>query len=192
MSEKKHEMKKIDIKGKDYVPVNERLLAFWADHPEKDWSIIPEIDSLENGVVIMTATIYDQNGRIVTAGHAYEKENSTFINKTSFIENCETSAIGRALGNLGYGIDTSVASYEEVANAIKQQEQEKRPKMSFSQLLNALDNGFDEIGANNIFLKTIEDAGYDLESAYALTDKALQKDLYLKINNQLKTLRNEK
>lgn len=65
-------------------------------------------------------------------------------------------------------------------------------KMSWGQLLNALDNGFDEIGAIDIFLKTIEDAGYDLESAYALTDKALQRELYLKINDQLKKLKGEK
>ena len=58
-------------------------------------------------------------------GTAYEKENSSFINKTSYIENCETSAVGRALGMAGFGIDTSVASAEEVANAITQQDSEK-------------------------------------------------------------------
>ena len=54
-------------------------------------------------------------------GTAYEKESSTFINKTSYIENCETSAVGRALGMAGFGIDTSVASAEEVKNAINNQ-----------------------------------------------------------------------
>jgi hypothetical protein len=48
---------------------------------------------------------------------AYEKENSSFINKTSALENCETSAVGRALAILGFEIKKSVASYEEVANA---------------------------------------------------------------------------
>ena len=55
----------------------------------------------------------------VASGYAHEKQNSTFINKTSFIENCETSAWGRALGNFGVGVDESVASADEVANAIK-------------------------------------------------------------------------
>ena len=55
-------------------------------------------------------------------GDAYEKEDSAFINKTSYIESCETSAVGRALGMCGIGIDTSVASADEVLNAIKQQE----------------------------------------------------------------------
>ena len=62
------------------------------------------------------------NEKVVLAtGTAYEKENSTIINKTSYIENCETSAVGRALGMAGFGIDTSVASAEEVQNAIAQQ-----------------------------------------------------------------------
>ena len=65
---------------------------------------------------------------LLGTGTAYEKENSTFINKTSYIENCETSAVGRALGMIGIGIDTSVASYEEVSNAIKQQEEQKIEK----------------------------------------------------------------
>ena len=61
-------------------------------------------------------------------GTAYEKEGSTFINKTSYIENAETSAVGRALGFCGFGIDTSVASYEEVTNAINNQPKEKSEK----------------------------------------------------------------
>ena len=55
-------------------------------------------------------------------GHAYEKEDSSFINKTSYIENCETSAVGRALGILVIVIDASLASAEEVGNAVKQQQ----------------------------------------------------------------------
>ena len=55
-----------------------------------------------------------------------EKESTSYINKTSYIENCETSAVGRALGMAGFGIDTSVASYEEVSNAIAQQEADRK------------------------------------------------------------------
>lgn len=58
---------------------------------------------------------------VLGTGTAYEKEGSTFINKTSYIENCETSAVGRALGMAGFGIDTSIASAEEVQNAIANQ-----------------------------------------------------------------------
>lgn len=108
-----------DIKGKDYAEVNQRIKAFRMVYP--DGAIIPELVSLEDGVCVMKATIYTENGRMLGVGHAYEKEGSTFINKTSYIENCETSAVGRALGMCGFGIDTSVASFEEVANAIEQQ-----------------------------------------------------------------------
>jgi hypothetical protein len=61
------------------------------------------------------------DGVLVATAHAYEKEGSSFINKTSYIENCETSAVGRALGMYGIGIDTSLASADEVANAVTQQ-----------------------------------------------------------------------
>ena len=53
---------------------------------------------------------------------AEEKETSSYINKTSYIENCETSAVGRALGFIGLGSENSIASLEEVANAINNQQ----------------------------------------------------------------------
>ena len=65
----------------------------------------------------MKAIIKDSDGNIKSTGYAYEKEGSTFINKTSFIENAETSAVGRALGFLGIGIDAAIASADEVQNA---------------------------------------------------------------------------
>lgn len=92
-----------------------------------------EIINNENGVCIFKAvvgyysenSIGENNEHILGTGTAYEKEGSSFINKTSYIENCETSAVGRALGMAGFGIDTSIASFEEVANAIQQQDEDK-------------------------------------------------------------------
>lgn len=113
-----------DIKGKAYAEVNQRIKAFRMVFP--DGFITTEIRSLEDGVCVMVATVgfmEDGEPRLLGTGTAYEKETSSFINKTSFIENCETSAVGRALGMAGFGIDTSVASAEEVQNAIKQQEE---------------------------------------------------------------------
>jgi hypothetical protein len=49
-------------------------------------------------------------------------QGSSNINKTSYVENCETSAIGRALAMLGIGIDTSIASANEVSDAISKQD----------------------------------------------------------------------
>ena len=114
------------IQGKEYAEVNQRIKAFRMVYPTG--SILTEMLSNENGVCVFLAIVsFTENGeRIVLGkGHAYEKENSTFINKTSYIENCETSAVGRALGMAGFGIDTSVASYEEVATAMANQGEKK-------------------------------------------------------------------
>ena len=116
-------IKTTDIKGKEYAEVNQRIKAFRMVYP--DGIIETEMLSNENGVCIFKATIgYRENGELfkLATGTAYEKEDSSFINKTSYIENCETSAVGRALGMCGFGIDVSVASAEEVQNAINNQE----------------------------------------------------------------------
>ena len=116
----------VPIKGKNYAQVSERIKAFRGICP--GGRITTEIISLENGVVTMKATINDDDGKVIASGFAQEKETSSFINKTSFIENCETSAVGRALGFAGIGVDGSMASADEVANAILQQEQAPAPK----------------------------------------------------------------
>ena len=129
-------MKTVDIKGKPYVEVNERIKYFRTNY--QDWAMESELISNENGVCVIKAIIRNPEGIVKATGYAYEKENSTFINKTSYIENCETSAWGRALGNLGIGIDTSIASAEEVLNAQLNQEtkppvKEKKPKKQASE-----------------------------------------------------------
>lgn len=112
-----------EIQSKDYAEVNQRIKAFRMCHP--NGTITTDIISIENGVVLMKASVYDEDEKVLGSGYAYEKENSTFINQTSYIENCETSAVGRALGMCGFGIDTSVASYEEVSNAMANQGDQK-------------------------------------------------------------------
>lgn len=114
-----NKLKTVDIKGKNYVLVNDRLKYFRENFP--GYSLVSEITHISETGVIIKATIVDANGITVATGHAHEKPDSSFINKTSFIENCETSAWGRALANYGIGIDDSVASADEVANAIKNQ-----------------------------------------------------------------------
>ena len=121
------------IKGKDYAEVNQRIKAFRMVYP--DGFISTEMLQNENGVCIFRAEVGYQadngDGNVLGVGTAYEKEGSSFINKTSYIENCETSAVGRALGMAGFGIDTSVASYEEVQTAIENQK--KKPKIEKSE-----------------------------------------------------------
>lgn len=116
-------LKTTDIKGKEYAEVNQRIKAFRMLYPEG--TIQTEILQNIDGVIVMKAIVgyynEDNTFKILGTGTAYEKENSTFINKTSYVENCETSAVGRALGMCGIGIDTSVASADEVINAINNQ-----------------------------------------------------------------------
>ena len=122
-----------NIKGKEYAEVNQRIKAFRMVYPEG--CIKTELVSNEDGVCVFRAEVYsgqtaedDEDGyedNLLGTGHAYERESSSFINKTSYIENCETSAVGRALGMCGFGIDTSVCSAEELNNAIINQEASK-------------------------------------------------------------------
>lgn len=116
-------VKKIEVKGKNYTCVAARISAFRELCPVG--AISTEILSLADGVVTMKTTITDENGKILATGMAQEKETSSNINKTSYIENCETSAVGRALGMLGIGSDEQMASVEEVANAINNQGKEQ-------------------------------------------------------------------
>ena len=124
----------IDFKGKSYVMVNSRVTAFRQLFPEG--FITTNIVSLENGTVVMQAEVgYYENGNkvILGTGLAYEREQTSYINKTSFIENCETSAVGRALGFLALGNDDSICSAEELVNAIKSQEQIKAEEKALCQ-----------------------------------------------------------
>lgn len=118
MAEKK--LKTVAIKGKEYVMVNERIKTLRELHP--DYSLVSEIVDLTDKRCVIKASIFDKDERLLATGHAYEVEGSSPINKTSFIENCETSAWGRALANLGIGIDVSICSAEELAIALSQQE----------------------------------------------------------------------
>lgn len=117
-------VKKIEVKGKNYTCVAARISAFRELCPVG--TISTEILSLADGIVTMKTTITDENGKVLATGMAQEKETSSYINKTSYIENCETSAVGRALGMLGIGSDEQMASAEEVANAINNQSQQKQ------------------------------------------------------------------
>lgn len=107
----------VNIHGKQYQTVAYRVGLFREKHP--DLSLITEVISRDDDVVVMKATISDY-GRIIATGHAEENRRSSQINKTSALENAETSAIGRALAAFGIG-GTEFASANEVENTIHQQ-----------------------------------------------------------------------
>ena len=117
-------LKTVNIKGKEYAQVHERIKAFRQLCPEG--SITTEVIHLADGEIIMKATVSDEEGKVLGTGFARETQDSSYINKTSYVENCETSAWGRALSAAGLGIDVSIASADEMVNAITNQEQ--KPK----------------------------------------------------------------
>ena len=113
----------IAIKGKNYVQVNERVKAFRNCAEWKGWSIVTNIKELTDDVCVMCAQVQNAEGRVLATGWAREVRNdaSSMVNKTSYVENCETSAVGRALGFLGIGIDENICSAEELKFALEAQ-----------------------------------------------------------------------
>lgn len=116
-------MKTINIKGKDYITVNERLKEFRNNF--KDYSLTTEIIELGQDSCTMKATITDDKGVVRATGFAREVIAKSPINKFAFVENCETSAIGRALGNFGIGIDTAICTADELLMKMSQEQPEK-------------------------------------------------------------------
>ena len=112
----------VNIRGKEYQTVALRVQKFREAHP--DWSIITALVSRDSETVVMLASVMDNQNRIIATGHAEEFRNASQINSTSALENCETSAIGRALAAAGFG-GTEFASANEVQNAIHQQSPKK-------------------------------------------------------------------
>lgn len=124
-------LKSTNIKGKEYIEVNERVKAFRMLYPEGTIETdIIHLDT-EAGLVVMKATA-SNDGKTLGTGMSYERESSSYINKTSYIENCETSAVGRALGFLFLGSTDSICSADELNNALQAQARNEKPKRSFS------------------------------------------------------------
>jgi hypothetical protein len=98
----------------DYETVEERLIKFWKDHP--DGQIHTKLMEHTSGRFIVEASIYrtEADTRPWTTGLAEETVQGRGVNATSALENCETSAIGRALANAGYATKGKRASREEM------------------------------------------------------------------------------
>ena len=86
-----------------YATVEERLTQFWSDHP--DGAVITEIAHREENIIVFKAYIYfERGGDLVSTGFAEEVRDASPVNRTSFVENAETSAIGRGLANANYAM----------------------------------------------------------------------------------------
>lgn len=109
---------KVLIHGKAYETVASRVSRFRESYPE--YTIMTKIVKIDADECIIEAAILNETGRLIANGHAQELKIASQINKTSYVENCETSAIGRALAAFGLA-GTEYASANEVQNAIHQQ-----------------------------------------------------------------------
>lgn len=116
------------FKGQNYTEVKDRIDAFLSEYPEA--TIETKLISVNNIVdsptgemcneYLIQAIVYPfkkDNPDLYYTGHAAERDNTGFVNKTSALENGETSAVGRALAFAGYGGGYAIASKEEVDNA---------------------------------------------------------------------------
>lgn len=117
----------VDIKGKSYVLVKDRIIFF--NETYKNGAIQTERQSADKpGQIVMKAMVFpdvENPNRYFTA-YSQEVEGSSAINKTSALENAETSAVGRALAMMGIGVIESIASADEVHKAIAHTEPEDR------------------------------------------------------------------
>ena len=109
--------KTVSIHGREYATVSLRL-AIIRRNLGASLDIVTKVISFDDKQVIMQADIFIE-GKHVATGTAQEFRATSRINQTSFVENCETSAVGRALAMCGL-INDSVASAEEVSLAIEQ------------------------------------------------------------------------
>ena len=119
----------------DYETVEERLIKFWKDHP--DGQIHTKLLESQSARFIVEASIYrtEADLRPWTTGLAEETVQGRGVNATSALENCETSAIGRALANAGYATKGKRASREEMskvatASKVKANIDEVKAKMA--------------------------------------------------------------
>ena len=180
----------IKIHGKDYVLVNERVQEFHRLYP--NGSIRTDLVEFTDRFIVKAEICPDVNDRMrIFTAYAYEMVGSSQINKTSALENCETSAVGRALGFLNIGIDGSIASADEVKNAIHQQEAHnvtEQQKGKYQELLKH--KCFDgKKKATNEWWVHI----YDAQNPKAAADKALRTmEAAIKLFENPETIEGEK
>lgn len=110
------EIETIKLGSKGYAQVNERIKAFRKVYPTGP--IETKIEEIKDDYVRIIAIVSNEIGEVLSTGRASEMltgdAKKDYINKTSMIENCETSAVGRALGFAGFGVDTAIASAEDI------------------------------------------------------------------------------
>lgn len=150
-----------NIKGKEYAEVNQRILAFWELFP--NGRIYTDPQTTENRCDCVCEVYRDISDTYPAAtGHAFEVKSGA-INSTSYVENCETSAIGRALGILGIGATQAIASKEELENALALQNVNPKPQVEPQKRDNSELNQLTKQLAEKMGLKVSDAARYIVE-----------------------------
>jgi len=110
------QIKSQKIHGKSYAMVHDRVNYFRGEAMYKDLGIETEVVHFSEEHCVVRAFVRDKDGFILASGiaHEWKLDPKSAVNKTSFVENAETSAIGRAMACLGIGIEDAYASAFEV------------------------------------------------------------------------------
>lgn len=165
--------KAIDIKGKQYVLVSDRIIYFNETYPEG--SITTElVTDAESTMVIVKATVKPStDSKRQFTGYSQAKWGDGYINKTSALENCETSAVGRALAMMGIGVIDSIASVDEINKAGSHSGFDEKLAEAKQKVYKAMnDSGLDDAGEMRVVLvdvlgkatiDTVEDADKVIE-----------------------------
>jgi len=162
------------FKGKEYTEVKDRVEAFLSEYPtstiESHLVSVNNITDTPSGErcneYLIKSTVYpdkENNPDMYYTGYAAERDNTGFVNKTSALENCETSAVGRALAFAGFGGGYSIASKDEVENA-KAAQTKSHVKVKDLTNLDALAKKAKDIIGNESYLKYLkqrEDGYFD-------------------------------
>jgi len=143
----------VNIHGKQYKTVAARVNDFRAQYG-LEYSLITEIIYADELVVRMKCSVIRLDGIAVATGHAEEYRDSSKINKTSALENAETSAIGRALASFGLG-GTEFASADEVARAINGKPTAPEPNGVLVDFLSAIEAASDLDELKGIYMKAV-------------------------------------
>lgn len=108
-----NEIEKMKLGSKGYAPTNERIIAYRKVYPMG--RIETKIEEIRDDYVRTRTVVTDEEDNIIASGAASETNTGkNMVNKTSMLENCETSSVGRALGFAGFGADTAIASAEDM------------------------------------------------------------------------------
>ena len=143
----------INIHGKEYATVAHRVAVLRRNLGAKA-KIETETVSIDKDTVVCKATI-SVNGVVVATGHAEEKRTASRINQTSALENCESSAVGRALAFCGITND-QIASAEEVSAAIEQQDKKIQSALKDLNAVSHAGNFKEWISNNKVFLSDLK------------------------------------